>query len=456
MKTRIFAVGGVCLFICLASFAQNTDPAFVKERLNTVVQSYAVHNVFMGAVLVADGDKVLLDKGYGMANLEWNIPNTPDVEFRLCSLSKQFTAALVLLLQQDGKLKLEDPVKQYLPDTPKSWEKISLAHLLGHTSGIPDIVSDKTFGPWSMSSHVPAEQLAFLSDKPLDFELGSQFAYSNSNYLVLGMVIEKVSGQSYGDALRQRILLPLGLKETGLDTDELVLPKRAQGYQTGANGLLSARSMSMTVPWAAGSIYSTTGDMLRWERGLFGRKLLNGDSLLAMTTAGKGNYGLGVEVGAVDGSKLVRHGGALQGFNTQMIYMPDKGIAVILLSNVSGTITATMGEQLLDVALGKPVILAGERKAVPIARDELAQFTGIYDVAPSFAITITAGGDSLMAQGSGQQHALSLMYQGATGGRALFYVPQIDAELEFVPDSTGAITSLVLHQGEGDHPAKKR
>jgi len=454
MKISSAAAAGACVLACVTALAQGTNSAAVKERLEAVAKSYTADNAFMGTVLVAEGDHTLLDQGYGMADLEWNIPNSPEVKFRLGSLTKQFTATLVLLLQQDGKLHIEDPVGKYLPDAPKSWEKITLANLLGHTSGIPNFTSDKEFGPWGMSPHTAAEEIAFFRDKPLEFEPGSKFAYSNSNYEVLGAVIEKVSGEKYGDLLHKRIFQPLGMQDTGLDTDDLILPKRAQGYRPGKEGLVHARSESMTVPWAAGSIYSTTGDLLRWERGLFGGKVLNDASLAAMTTAGKGDYGLGVAVVQQDGVKIIQHGGGIEGFNTQLSYVPDRKITIVVLSNVNGGAPASMGGQMLDVAMGKSVLLASERKAVPITKEELQKFVGVYDLTPDFALTVAVSGDSLTVQGTNQP-ALPAMYQGAASGHPRFFIPPVNAEIEFLPDATGAVGSLVLHQG-GDHPAKKR
>ena len=439
---------------CARGTAQGMDDAAVKARLNQIAASYTPHQAFMGTVLVADGDKVLLDKGYGMADLEWEIPNTPDVKFRLGSLTKQFTATLVLLLQQDGKLNINDPASKYLPDAPKTWEKITLANLLGHTSGIPNFTNLKTFGTWAASPHTSAEELAFFEDKPLEFEPGSKFEYSNSNYEVLGAVIEKVSGKKYGDLLRERIFEPLGMKDSGLDDDGLILPKRAEGYRPGESGLMVARSESMSVPWAAGSIYSTTGDLLKWEHGLFGDMVLSADSLKLMTTPGKGNYGLGVFVQAKDGVQVVDHDGGIEGFNTHLAYVPDRRIAVIVLSNVNGAVPGTMGDQLLDVALGKPVTLPSEYQAVPITKEELAKFAGVYDLAPTFAITFAVSGDALTAQGTGQP-ALPLMYLGVKDGHPHFYAPQVYSEFEFVPDASGRFTSMVLHQGGHEMPGNR-
>src|SRR5579872_5498272 len=303
---RTLALVALCTLVGLTPMASAQDSKLVA-RLNQIVSSYTANNAFMGAVLVVEGDRILLDRGYGSAYLEWNIPNAPDVKFRLGSLTKQFTATLILLLQQDGKLSINDPVTRYLADAPKAWEKITIAELLGHTAGIPDLTSLEEFATWRMNPHSVEEELAFFRDKPLEFEPGSRFDYSSSNYQVLGAIIEKVSGKKYAELLRERILHPLEMTHSGLDTDALLLPKRAQGYEPGRGGLIPARSESMSNPWAAGGMYSTTGDLLKWEHGLFGGKVLSADSLKAMTTPGKGDYGLGVEIHELGGNRVITH-----------------------------------------------------------------------------------------------------------------------------------------------------
>jgi len=458
MSRRDLAI--VLVVMCAASCsraiqAQTHDESAEKVRLEQIASSYTKDNAFMGAALVVEKDRVLLDKAYGMASLEWQVPNTTDAKFRIGSVTKQFTATLVLQLQQDGKLNVNDPVSKYLPNTPATWAKITLANLLGHTSGIPSFTGFKEFPTWSMNPHTPEEEIALFRDKPLDFEPGSKFDYSNSNFIVLGAVIEKVSGRKYGDLLRERIFDPLGMKDSGLDSDDVVLPKRAEGYRPGPHGLEMARSESMTIPWSAGAIYSTTGDLLKWEHGLFGGKVLNADSLKLMTTPGKGNYGMGVSIENHDGVRVVSHGGGIEGFNTHLAYAPEKQIAVVVISNVNGGAPGSMGGQLMDTMLGKKVVLASERKAVPIEKEKLARFAGVYELAPNFSLTIAVAGDHLTGQGTGQP-ALDLMYQGERNGHPLFFAPLPNAEMEFVPDANGAITSLILHQGGQDMPAKKR
>ena len=435
--------------------AQVNNMSAVNARLDTAVQSYMPNSAFMGAVLVASGDQVLLDRGYGKADLEWEISNTPDVKFRLGSLTKQFTATLVLMLQEDGKLKLSDRISMYIPEAPKPWAAITLAQLLGHVSGIPNFTDDDQFPVWRMSPHTLAEELAFIEAKPLDFVPGSKFEYSNSNYEVLGAVIEKVSGRSYAEMLKQRIFQPLGMADTGLDSDELVLAKRAQGYQPGAEGLEHARSESMTVPWAAGSIYSTTHDLLRWEHGLFGGKLISPTSLKLMITPGKGDYGLGVGITKRDGRIIIDHGGGIEGFNTYLAYEPEERIAVVVLSNVNGIVPDVMGLQLLDVASGKSVLLPTEHKSKPMPLDQLKKFEGEFRL-PSGASIVMAGDEKglTMTRGSGVPH--NLFYEGTTMGHAKFYDPARYLEIEFFSNTAGLVKSVILHFSSGDQIAQRQ
>jgi len=348
----------VSLFFSSMTYAQApATKEALTHRLEAIAAAYTAESPeapFSGTVLVTLADRPLLDRGYGLANRDWNIPNTPEVKFRLGSLTKQFTAVLILLLQQDGKLSISDPVSKYLPDSPKAWETITIANLLGHTSGIPDFLDDPAFGVWAMSPHSPAEELAFFRDRPLQFQPG-WFSYSNSNYEVLGDVIEKVSGQSYSEMLRTRIFEPLGMKGSGLDTDSLILPQRAEGYTQSRSGVVRAKSISMSVPWAAGSIYSTTGDLLLWERGLFGGTLLNEASLKAMNRPGEGDYGLGVMVKQRNGVTVVFHNGSVSGFNTFLAYIPERKATVTVLCNMNGGAARLMGAELVDELLAEPI-----------------------------------------------------------------------------------------------------
>jgi CubicO group peptidase (beta-lactamase class C family) len=198
MKSWLAGAVGAYLLGCATALAQNPDAPAITKRLDKIAKSYPEEQ-FMGSVLVVEGDHTLLDKGYGMADLKRKIPDSPDAQFRLGSLTKQFTAALILLLQQDGKLQVADPASKYLDDAPQTWKKITVANLLGHTSGIPNFTSDPAFRTWSLRPHSREEEIGLFRDKPLEFAPGSRYEYSNSNYEVLGAVIENVSGRDHGD-----------------------------------------------------------------------------------------------------------------------------------------------------------------------------------------------------------------------------------------------------------------
>ncbi|HTD97196.1 MAG TPA: serine hydrolase domain-containing protein, partial [Edaphobacter sp.] len=225
MPRRLFTVS----ILALASFAHSqtqTQPSALASdpvaRMQQVVQSFVDNKTFMGAVLVEKDGKLLINQGYGSADLEWKIPNSPTTKFRLGSLTKQFTSASILLLEERGKLKVEDPVSKYMPDAPASWQKITIYNLLTHTSGIPNFTGFPDYSPTEWKDTNPTELVARFRDKPLDFEPGSKFSYSNSGYVLLGYLLEKISGQSYADFLKQNIFTPLGMADTGIDSNTAI------------------------------------------------------------------------------------------------------------------------------------------------------------------------------------------------------------------------------------------
>ena len=195
---------GIALLLAAAGLAQDVS------RMDQVVQSYVSDKKFMGSVLVARGAEVLLSKGYGSANLEWNVPNSPTTKFRLGSVTKQFTAASILLLEEHGKLKTDDPVKKFMPDAPAAWDKITIFHLLTHTSGIPSFTSFPDYASQEPFATTPEKLVARFRDKPLDFQPGEKWSYSNSGYVLLGYLLEKVSGESYEKFVQENIFGPLG------------------------------------------------------------------------------------------------------------------------------------------------------------------------------------------------------------------------------------------------------
>ena len=235
--------------------------------MEEVIQSYVSNKQFMGSVLVARGNEIVLDKGYGLANLEWDIPNSPSTKSRLGSITKQFTAASILLLEERGKLSLNDPVRKDMPDAPAAWDKITIFNLLTHTSGIPNFTSFPDYASTEPFPATPTQVVARFRDKALDFQPGEKWDSSNSGYILLGHLIEKISGETYEQFLQENIFTPLGMKDSGYDSNSAIIPHRASGYSPSPNGPINAGFINMTVPLSAGGLYSTTEDLLNWEQG---------------------------------------------------------------------------------------------------------------------------------------------------------------------------------------------
>lgn len=411
-------------------------------KLDEAVQAFAKEGRFMGAVLVARGDQILLSKGYGSANLEWNIPNGPTTKFRLGSVTKQFTAAAILLLEERGKLKLDDPVKNYVPDAPAAWDKVTVFHLLTHTSGIPSFTGFPDYRKTNALTSTPGQLVARFRDKPLEFEPGEKWNYSNSGYVLLGCVIEKAGGVDYAKFVQENIFDPLGMKDSGCDSSRTIIPRRAAGYEPGAKGPVNTSYIHMSVPFSAGALYSTTEDLLKWERGLFGGKLLKPESLQKMITPFKRDYALGVGVVTRDGVKTVFHGGGIEGFSTYLAYCPDDQLTVVVLANLTGSNPETMALLLGDLARGKEVKLPTPRKEVSVPVEKMKDYVGTYALNPTFEIAIVLEGEQLMTQATNQPK-----FPIFAESENKFFLKVVDAQLEFVRDTKGAVTSLILHQG---------
>src|SRR6476660_248668 len=432
-------------FVLVAvSFAQEKPQSDPIARMEQIIQSYVADHKFMGSVLVARDGKTLLDKGYGFANLEWQVPDTPTTKFRIGSITKQFTAASILLLEERGKLKVEDPVKKYMPNAPAAWDKITIFHLLTHTSGIPSFTGFSDYDSHETQAMTPGKLVEWFRDKPLEFEPGTKWNYSNSGYVLLGYLIEKISGQSYIDFLQQNIFTPLGMKDSGYDSNSTVIAHRAAGYAPGKDGPENAGFVHMSIPFSAGALYSTTEDLLRWEQGLFGGKVLKPESLAKMTTPFKQDYAFGLGVSTQNGHKMIAHDGGIEGFNTSLAYFPDDKLVVAVLANLNGPAGQIAGN-LAKVALGEKVVLPTERKEITVSPEILKQYVGTYELTPKFSLAITLEDGQLVSQGTNQGKVP--MYAES---ETMFFVKLVDAEIEFVKNDKGEVTNLVLHQNGRD------
>jgi CubicO group peptidase (beta-lactamase class C family) len=437
------------LILLAPALAAAQDAARMEELIRARVDDKS----FMGAVLVARGDDVILSKGYGFANVEWNVPNTPSTKFRLGSVTKQFTAAAILKLAEQGKLKLEDTVKQHWADAPAAWDAITIQHLLTHTSGIPNFTNDPEYQrTWKFAPSPPAKTIGYFRDEPLDFAPGERMSYSNSGYVLLGFLVEHVSGQSYAEYLSDHVFEPLGMNDSGYDLNATIIPNRAAGYMVavGDGGLRNAPYIDMTIPHGAGALYSTTEDLLRWTQGLFGGRLLSAASLEKMTTPVMNNYAFGLVVGNPGGRKAIEHNGGIEGFNTHLTFYPDSKITVAVLANVNGPAADQLAGQLGQLAHGDAVRTNAERTSMELPREQLERLAGSYELSPMATMIIRVEGNQLVSQ-LGPQPPVPLFAESET----VFFARVVEAELEFEVDPSGPATALVLHQNGQERRAPR-
>lgn len=345
----------LCLLPAVAAAELTSPPGELAAQLDAVVaRAYPAGQPGAAVLIVKDG-RPLLRKAYGLANVELRVPNRPEQVFRIGSVTKQFTAAAILLLAERGKLALNDEIPKHLPGYPARGPKITIEHLLTHTSGIPNYTSLPEFRGKARFDLTHDEMLALWKDKPLDFPPGSKWQYSNSGYYLLGLIIEKVSGMTYAEFLDQNIFRPLGLSHTRYDKPEDIIPDRAAGYEDVENKLTNAAYLSMALPFAAGALVSTVDDLARWSAALFDGKLISRASLQRMTTPYKlpsgetTGYGYGLGISAHAGHRVVSHAGGINGFQSALLVLPEEHIVAVVLSNRAGG-QATLADLLKRLA----------------------------------------------------------------------------------------------------------
>lgn len=431
---------------CMAAPALAQDPA----RIDQVVSQQADAGTFTGAVLIGRDGQVVFDKGYGLANREWNIPNDGQTKYRLGSVTKQFTAAGIMLLVEGGKVDLNAPISTYVEAVPEAWASITPRHLLAHTSGIPNFTDFPEFGPLNTQPATLDSLIARFKDKPLDFAPGEKFAYSNSGYVLLTAIIEKASGQTYEAFVGERLLKPLGLADTGYDHHATILPRRAAGYTPSPSGVVNADYGDMSIPVGAGALYSTTHDLMKWNEALYGGKLLKPESLALMTTPILKDNGFGLFIEDKAGRKLIQHGGGIQGFNTYLAWDPETRSSIVVLGNLNGNDPSLIGDRLATLVQGGEITLPNERGTVDIAAADLTEYEGAYPLAPTFIITVKVVDGKLSAQATGQP-AFTLTAEA----KDRFFLTVVDAQISFTRDAEGKVDGLILHQNGANMPAKR-
>jgi len=334
-------------------------PIPLVDRLDHYMQTD--RSYFSGTILVAQKGENILSQGYGFADQEWDIPNTPQTKFAIGSITKGFTAMSIMILQERGQLNVQDPICKYLSDCPKIWEPITLHHLLTHTSGIFNYTDLDTWEKDKVNlcrEYQPEEVIAFFKDLPLDFEPGSSWKYSNSGYFLLGVVIEKVSGESYQSFIQKNIFQPLEMSESGYDRLDIVVKHRASGYMW-KDRAMNADCWDVSLKYAAGGLYSTVGDLYKWDRALYTDQLVSKDTLNKIFTSyvsiqpEERTYGYGWFLSPHFERRVIEHSGAVFGFSGHIARYPEDQVTIIVLSNTNFYDPMAISEGLASIVFGE-------------------------------------------------------------------------------------------------------
>lgn len=456
-RLKPICLATLLLFPMLNSFAENVQPpmpaaersavqASITQQLDAISSSFYKSNEPGATVIVTKAGKTLLRKGYGLASVAEKRAMQADDVMRLGSVSKQFTAVGILMLMEEGKLSLSDNIQKFFPDYPESGKKITVEHLLTHTAGIPNYTNKPGFVSTIAKDMTVDEMIASFKNDPLEFEPGSTWNYSNSGYFVLGAIIEKVSGLPYAKFVEQRIFVPLGMKNTAYEGYERSQHSHAAGHAPGANGFEPSRKISMTLPYAAGSLTSTVDDLAVWDAAISAGKLLKVSSWkraftnYKLTNGKNTDYGYGWSIGELEGSTMISHGGGINGFATFALRLPQEKIYVAVLTNAeSGLASSSMvASRLAAAAMGKAI---PEFKAITLDAKVLDQYVGVYKIDETNRRQFVRDGDKLIMSRTNGPTTLLQAYS-TTG----FFKDNTSLlRVEFVKNAQGTVTDALVH-----------
>jgi CubicO group peptidase (beta-lactamase class C family) len=420
-------------------------PEDLERRVDAYLSPYVDTGNFSGAVLLARGDEVVLAKGYGQASVELNVPVTPETVFHIASVSKSFTAAAILRLEEMGKLKTSDPLAKHLPDYPNGG-RITLHHLLAHASGIPNVNSFEGYEEWQMVPQTIEAMVERFRDRPLEFEPGDHYSYSNSNYNLLALVIEKVSGKSYGEFLAEQLFRPAGMTHTAHHGDyRQLISGRATGYApAGRADLELAPQIDWSIKTGNGSLYSTLGDLSRWQRALAGSRVLSEASRRKMFTEHSENVGYGFFLRQREHGREIYMNGRSPGFGAFVGRWVGADLCVVVLMNLYSTVPTTVGRDLAGIALGDEVEPPRFRSAPP-PPEVVQAVVGSYQFGPDFYVP-----NVTRAYFERDGHLWSNWGWEMPEGGFTFRDRTYWSEIEFVRDDSGRVIAVMVDGLRGE------
>jgi CubicO group peptidase (beta-lactamase class C family) len=446
----------IFLLLLLPVLKQYTSTAANKvetleAKVDAYVKPYIEMGCFSGCMFVAKGGEVLLNKGYGMANIELAVPNTPKTRFHIASVSKPFTTTAILFLQERGLLNVEDPIIKYISDYPNG-NKITIHHLMTHTSGIPNVNGFPDYDAKSKFPHSTAELVELFKDEPLMFEPGDRYGYSNSNYNLLAYIIEYVSGTSYGEFLENQLFDPVGIQDTGHhgDAGEMI-SNRASGYiPAGTSDLKNAPFIDWSIKTGNGSLYSTVVDLYKFDRVLYTEKLLKKATLDRMFTEHIDGVGYGWFIGKRHSRNVVRINGRSPGFNSAFQRYVDDDVCVIVLSNNYTAVASLIANDVAAIVFGEDYEIPRVIKPVKLRKEILDNYLGSYAFGNDFYVpnaeyAVEREKDYLVMRRGNWNTVLTPQSEDT------FFLREFWAAVTFVKDVEGRITYLLW----SDYKAKR-
>lgn len=413
----------------LFTSGQASSPA----RLNAIMNAYHQLGLFNGNVLIANNEGIIFQQSYGAADVATKRKNTAATRFNIYSITKPFTATVILQLVNEKLLSLDEPISRFFPSLPAA-DSITVRHLLTHSSGLFAYNND-----FSMPVTSEAAMIGWLSEKPLDFPPGSQFRYNNTGYYLLGYIIEKLTGHSYEAAVRSRIFVPAGMSQSGFDLRTAARQTKATGYTyIGSKTQEKAEVWDYKELFSAGGIYSTARDLLRFQHALQNKKLLPDLSLKEAYTPHQKNYGYGWFIDSIGGQLIVSHSGGATGFRTYLIQNLTTNTCIILLGNSETSDIVTLRNKLLDELNGRPYQIPS---TIPGLSQRLSQYEGVYPLTPSLVLYVHREKGQLMATPSRQGSSILMPV-----GKDEFRIESREADFLFIGYRNGSFDSLVFSQ----------
>jgi len=352
----------------------------IENQINEYLELYTNLWAFSGSIAAIKNGNVIFKKAYGYANIEHKVKNTIESKYRIWSITKQFTAAAILILEERGLLKVEDSIKKHFPNWSELNSEITIHHLLTHTSGIFNYSTiDKSKENFQRVHHEKSDLIKMFISRPLDFEPGTQWSYSNTGYYILGMLIEELSGFSYSQFLNKNIFLPLGMLNTGVDDDKKIVENKASGYYLNGNDLIHCNHVNMNLILSSGGMYSTVEDLILWDQALSNNKLLSKKSIEKMNTQYKNNYGYGIFINMHGNKRVVQHSGSCEGFLSEIHRYIDNDFAVVVLSNYGFTAVNKICKDITAIAFKEKCEIPEKPPVFPLSSEILKSYLGLYE-----------------------------------------------------------------------------